>query len=61
MNSAILITYDKEDAINEAKDRIESIRTSIVNDSISFSRAARLYSDDSSTSNNVHFKHYSSL
>ena len=48
----ILFPELTKDAINEAKDRIESIRTSIVNDSISFSRAARLYSDDSSTSNN---------
>jgi peptidyl-prolyl cis-trans isomerase SurA len=39
-------------AINEAKDRIEKIRTSIINDSISFGRAARLYSDDTNTRNN---------
>ena len=48
----ILFPELTNDAINEAKDRIEKIRTSIINDSISFTRAARLYSDDSNTSNN---------
>ena len=48
----ILFPELTNDAINEAKDRIEKIRTSIINDSISFGRAARLYSDDSNTSNN---------
>ena len=38
--------------LDEAKDRIEKIRTSIINDSISFGRAARLYSDDTNTRNN---------
>jgi peptidyl-prolyl cis-trans isomerase SurA len=48
----ILFPELTNDAIDQAKDRIEKIRTSIVNDSISFGRAARLYSDDSNTSNN---------
>ena len=48
----ILFPELTNDAIDQAKDRIEKIRTSIINDSISFGRAARLYSDDSNTSNN---------
>jgi peptidyl-prolyl cis-trans isomerase SurA len=38
-------------AIEEANDRIEKIRTTIINDSITFDRAARLYSDDTTTRN----------
>ena len=48
----ILFPELTNDAINQAKDRIEKIRTSIVSDSISFDKAARLYSDDSNTRNN---------
>ena len=38
-------------AIEKANDRIKKIRSSIVNDSITFDRAARLYSDDATTRN----------
>jgi peptidyl-prolyl cis-trans isomerase SurA len=48
----ILFPELTQDAIDEATERVESIRTSIVNDSISFAKAARLYSDDDVTRNN---------
>ncbi|WP_235904727.1 peptidylprolyl isomerase [Patiriisocius marinus] len=48
----ILFPELSESTINEAKERVEKIRTSIINDSISFGDAARLYSDELTTRNN---------
>jgi peptidyl-prolyl cis-trans isomerase SurA len=48
----ILFPELSEATINEAKKRVEQIRTSIINDSISFGDAARFYSDESLTRNN---------
>ena len=48
----ILFPELTQDAIEEANERIEKIRSGIMNDSISFAKAARLYSDDKVTRNN---------
>lgn len=48
----ILFPELSEATINDAKERVEKIRTSIINDSISFGDAARLYSDELTTRNN---------
>jgi peptidyl-prolyl cis-trans isomerase SurA len=47
----ILFPELTQDALEEATSRIEKIRTNIINDSITFDKAARLYSDDSNTRN----------